>query len=296
MTVRFFHTSDWHLGQFFYNHSRHYEHEQFLTWLLEQIKNKQPHALLIAGDIFDVINPSSQAQKQLYQFLADAHQHAPHMQTLMIAGNHDSGYRIEQVEPLLEKYNAKTVGVIRWNEDKTLNLDRLILPIYDEQKQIVAWCIALPFLRSAEITGFNDQTTNSQNAIAYLHEQLIAEAKRRKTHDQAIILMSHAHMQGGETSDSERPIIIGNEEALSTTLFEDGIDYVALGHLHKPQKYSIHISAIVAHLFRFPLVKLTTNIKWLRLLSIQSKKMVDIFSLRLWKFRVAFNCIKFVVN
>lgn len=236
MTVRFLHTSDWHLGQFFYNHSRHYEHEQFLAWLLEQIQAKQPHALLIAGDIFDVINPSSQAQKQLYQFLADAHQFAPHMQTLMIAGNHDSGYRIEQVEPLLEKYNAKTVGVIRWNKDKSLNLDRLILPIYDEQKQIVAWCIALPFLRSAEITGFNEHTTNSQNAITYLHQQLIAEAKRRKSKDQALILMSHAHMQGGETSDSERPIIIGNEEALSTALFDDEIDYVALGHLHKPQK------------------------------------------------------------
>ncbi|NNP76374.1 exonuclease sbcCD subunit D [Acinetobacter sp. Ac_3412] len=236
MTVRFFHTSDWHLGQFFYNHSRHYEHEQFLTWLLQQIKAKQPHALLIAGDIFDVINPSSQAQKQLYQFLADAHELAPHMQTLMIAGNHDSGYRIEQVEPLLEKYNAKTVGVIRWNQDKTLDLERLILPIYDQQKQIVAWCIALPFLRSAEITGFNEHTTNSQNAIAYLHQQLIEEAKRRKTDDQALILMSHAHMQGGETSDSERPIIIGNEEALSTALFNDSFDYVALGHLHKPQK------------------------------------------------------------
>ncbi|WP_424895376.1 exonuclease SbcCD subunit D [Acinetobacter junii] len=236
MTVRFFHTSDWHLGQFFYNHSRHYEHEQFLTWLLEQIKQKQPHALLIAGDIFDVINPSSQAQKQLYQFLADAHERAPHMQTLMIAGNHDSGYRIEQVEPLLAKYNAKTVGVIRPNKENNLDLDRLILPIYDEQKQIVAWCIALPFVRSAEITGFNEHTTNSQNAIAYLHQQLIAEAKRRKTDDQALILMSHAHMQGGETSDSERPIIIGNEEALSTSLFDDSIDYVALGHLHKPQK------------------------------------------------------------
>ncbi len=236
MTVRFFHTSDWHLGQFFYNHSRHYEHEQFLAWLLVQIKMKQPHALLIAGDIFDVINPSSQAQKQLYQFLAEAHTLAPHMQTIMIAGNHDSGYRIEQVEPLLEKYNAKTVGVIRWKEDKTLDLDRLILPIYDEQKNIIAWCIALPFLRSAEITGLNDQTSNSQNAIAYLHQQLIAEAKQRKTDNQALILMSHAHMQGGETSDSERPIIIGNEEALSTSLFDDVIDYVALGHLHKPQK------------------------------------------------------------
>ncbi|MFC6051289.1 exonuclease sbcCD subunit D [Acinetobacter sp. Ac_877] len=236
MTVRFFHTSDWHLGQFFYNHSRQFEHEQFLSWLIQQIKEKQPHALLIAGDIFDVINPASAAQKQLYQFLADAHDVAPHMQTLMIAGNHDSGYRIEQVEPLLEKYNAKAVGVIAWNEDKSLNLDRLLQPIYDEHKKIVAWCLTLPFLRPAEITGFNDQTTNSQSAIAYLHQQLISAAKQRKSDDQALILMSHAHMQGGETSDSERPIIIGNEEALSTSLFDDVIDYVALGHLHKPQK------------------------------------------------------------
>lgn len=60
-------------GTIFYNHSRQYEHEQFLSWLIEQIKEKQPHALLISGDIFDVINPASSAQKQLYQFLADAH-------------------------------------------------------------------------------------------------------------------------------------------------------------------------------------------------------------------------------
>ena len=236
MAVHFFHTSDWHLGQFFYNHSRQYEHEQFLTWLLEQIKQKQPNALLIAGDIFDVINPASAAQKQLYQFLADAHALAPHMQTLMIAGNHDSGYRIEQVEPLLEKYNAKTVGVIRWKEDKTLDIEHLLQPIYDVDQNIIAWCLSLPFLRSAEITGFNEHTSNSQNAISYLHQQLISEAKKRKTNDQALILMSHAHMQGGETSDSERPIIIGNEEALSTALFDEVIDYVALGHLHKPQK------------------------------------------------------------
>ncbi|WP_374667730.1 exonuclease SbcCD subunit D C-terminal domain-containing protein [Acinetobacter sp.] len=236
MTVRFFHTSDWHLGQFFYNHSRQYEHEQFLAWLLTQIQEKQPHALLIAGDVFDVINPASSAQKQLYQFLADAHSLAPQMQTLMIAGNHDSGYRIEQVEPLLEKYNAKTVGVIHKNADGHIDLDRLLVPIYDEQNSITAWCLTLPFLRPAEITGLNEQTANSQNVIAYIHQQLIAEAKQRKQDGQALILMSHAHMQGGETSDSERPTIIGNEEALSTALFDDVIDYVALGHLHKPQK------------------------------------------------------------
>lgn len=236
MAVHFLHTSDWHLGQFFHNHDREFEHAQFLTWLLEQIKAKQPHALLIAGDIFDVINPASSAQRQLYQFLADAHELAPHMQTLMIAGNHDSGYRIEQVEPLLAKFNAKAVGIVGRSADNTLNLDRLLIPIYDQNKNIIAWCLTLPYLRSAEITGLNEHTSNSQNAISYLHQQLIAEAKARKQPHQALILMSHAHMQGGETSDSERPIIVGNEEALSTALFDEVIDYVALGHLHKPQK------------------------------------------------------------
>lgn len=237
MAVHFFHTSDWHLGQLFYNHSRFFEHEQFLKWLIEQIKTHQPHALLISGDIYDVINPSSKAQKQLYQFLADAHAVAEHMQILMIAGNHDSGYRIEQIEPLLEKYNTKAVGLIRWNADRSLNMDRLIIPIYNPTKEIVAWCIALPFLRNAEITGFNEHTTDSQSAIEYLHQTLITEAKKRKTADQALIIMSHAHMQGGQESDSER-CIIGNQEALSIDLFDQVIDYVALGHLHKPQKVS----------------------------------------------------------
>lgn len=236
MAVHFLHTSDWHLGQFFHNHDREFEHAQFLTWLLEQIKAKQPHALMIAGDIFDVINPASSAQRQLYQFLADAHDLAPHMQTLMIAGNHDSGYRIEQVEPLLAKFNAKAVGIVGRTAENTLNLDRLLIPIYDRDKNIIAWCLTLPYLRSAEITGLNEHTSNNQNAISYLHQQLIAEARARKQPHQALILMSHAHMQGGETSDSERPIIVGNEEALSTALFDDVIDYVALGHLHKPQK------------------------------------------------------------
>jgi exonuclease SbcD len=236
MAVHFLHTSDWHLGQFFHNHDREFEHRHFLSWLLEQIKQKQPNALLIAGDIFDVINPSSSAQKQLYQFLTSAHTLAPHMQTLMIAGNHDSGYRIEQVEPFLAKFNARAVGVISRKENNQLDLDRLMVPIYSPEQKIVAWCLALPYLRSAEITGLNEHTSSNQSAIAYLHRQLIAEAKVRKQPDQALILMSHAHMQGGETSDSERPIVVGHEEALSTALFEDGIDYVALGHLHKPQK------------------------------------------------------------
>lgn len=242
MSIHFFHTADWHLGQLFYHYTREYEHQCFLDWLLQQIQLHQPDALLIAGDIFDVINPSAQAQKQLYQFLADAHAIHPTMQTIMIAGNHDSGYRIEQVSPLLDKFNVKTIGMIEWlnstthnKKDKQLNKDKLILPIY-KNNQIIAWVVALPYLRSAEITGFNSETQDFDDALSYIHHDLIQTAKQKCTAEQSLIIMSHAHLQGGETSDSERPIVIGNEEALSVKLFGTEIDYVALGHLHKPQK------------------------------------------------------------
>lgn len=242
MTLRFIHTADWHLGQLFHQHSRHYEHQQFLSWLLQQIEEQQPHALLIAGDVYDVVNPSSQSQKQLYHFLAQAHQKAPHMQTLMIAGNHDSGYRVEQVSPLLGKYNAKAVGIVEWIIDEQgneqLNYEHLILPIYDESKQIIAWCIALPFLRAAEITGKNITAQDSREATEKVYELLIDEVNKRRTEHQAVILMSHTHLQGAdETKESERPIIVGNQEALSVDKLNiQLLDYVALGHLHKPQK------------------------------------------------------------
>ena len=198
----------------------------------------------------------------------------------MIAGNHDSGYRIEQVQPLLTKFNAKAVGIVGRTADNALDLDRLLVPIYDQQQEIIAWCLTLPYLRSAEITGINEHTHNSQNAISYLHQQLIAEAKARKQPHQALILMSHAHMQGGETSDSERPIIVGNEEALSTALFDEVIDYVALGHLHKPQKSVSRISAIVAPRFPYPLVRSTIRIRSLKSESILSKMLNSVFSLK----------------
>ncbi|MDO4223262.1 MAG: exonuclease SbcCD subunit D C-terminal domain-containing protein [Acinetobacter sp.] len=240
MKLRFLHTADWHLGQLFHQHERTYEHEQFLTWLLTQVEQEQPHALLIAGDVFDVANPSIAAQKQLYQFLAEANRIAPNMQIIMIAGNHDSASRIEQVNPLLEKYNAIAVGVLDWqrqnNQDDELNVKRLILPIYDGE-QIIAWCIALPYLRAAEITGHQQTSSDVKDATDKLYQLLLDEVQQRKQKHQAVIVMSHAHMQGGdETTDSERPILIGNLEGISNQIFKSGIDYVALGHLHKPQK------------------------------------------------------------
>ena len=88
--MRLIHTSDWHLGQTLHGQDRDYEHAQFLAWLLDQLIAQQPDALLIAGDIFDTVNPPLKAQERLYDFIVRSHEKLPQLDSVIIAGNHDS--------------------------------------------------------------------------------------------------------------------------------------------------------------------------------------------------------------
>ena len=100
--MRFLHTSDWHLGQTLHSFERFHEHQAFLDWLVDVIVAEQIDALLIAGDVYDNANPSATSQKQLYRFLRRAKSAAPHLNIVIIAGNHDSAGRLEAPAPLLE--------------------------------------------------------------------------------------------------------------------------------------------------------------------------------------------------
>ena len=91
--MKLIHTADWHLGQTFHGQERHAEHRAFLAWLLDTLVASQADALLVAGDIFDVVNPSLAAQELLYDFIVDAHERLPSLDIVLIAGNHDSGNR-----------------------------------------------------------------------------------------------------------------------------------------------------------------------------------------------------------
>ena len=72
--MRLFHTSDCHLGQNLHGQDRDFEHACFLTWLLARLAERKPDVLLIAGDIFDTVNPPVKAQERLYDFIVSAHQ------------------------------------------------------------------------------------------------------------------------------------------------------------------------------------------------------------------------------
>ncbi|MBK5374407.1 exonuclease SbcCD subunit D C-terminal domain-containing protein [Pseudomonas sp. TH08] len=234
--MRLFHTSDWHLGQNLHGQERDFEHACFLEWLLGQLKLAQPDVLLIAGDIFDTVNPPVKAQERLYDFIVSAHEQQPLLTIVMIAGNHDSGSRIELPAPLMRRLRTHALGRVLWLDDGQLDAERLLLPLPDKTGEIAAWCLALPFLRPAEVTGAH-LGDNYLRGIGQVHEWLIAAANAKRQPGQALIAISHAHMAGGSVSeDSERSLIIGNAEALPASLFGPSISYVALGHLHKPQK------------------------------------------------------------
>ncbi|WP_192035067.1 exonuclease SbcCD subunit D C-terminal domain-containing protein [Halomonas sp. YLGW01] len=253
--MKLIHTSDWHLGQTFHGQERHVEHRAFLTWLLQTLDVRQADALLVAGDLFDVVNPSLKAQELLYDFIVEAHRRLPTLDIVLIAGNHDSGNRVELPAPLMKRLNTHALGRVHWQDDGSLDAERLLVPLTDAAGETRAWCLALPFLRPAEVTGRTgpaaskeessasdgrDDTADRHDYVAGIgavHEQLIAAARDRRQPDQALIAMSHAHLRGAAVSEaSERPIVIGGEESLSASLFPDDIAYVALGHLHRPQQ------------------------------------------------------------
>jgi len=234
--MRVLHTSDWHLGQSLHGQDRDHEHSAFLAWLLARITALAPDALLIAGDIFDTVNPPLKAQERLYDFIVNAHEALPSLTIVMIAGNHDSGSRIELPAPLMRRLRTHALGRVLWLDDGQLDCDRLLIPLSDGSGATAAWCLALPFLRPAEVTG-PQLGEGYLNGIAEVHRRLIAAANARRQPGQPLIAISHAHMAGGAVSlDSERSLVIGTAEALPASLFDDSVGYVALGHLHKPQQ------------------------------------------------------------
>src|SRR3990172_9303676 len=101
VTLRLFHTADWHLGHTLHGVERTYEHERLMAWLLQTIERESVDAVLVAGDVFDAANRPTEAQALWYRFLVEAWRRVPHVQVVVIGGNHDSGARLDATDPFL---------------------------------------------------------------------------------------------------------------------------------------------------------------------------------------------------
>ncbi len=227
-------TSDWHLGNMFHGNDRMSEHQHFLSWLLAQIEEQQPDALLVAGDIFDNGNPSAASQSAYYTFLADANERCPQMLTILTAGNHDSASRLEAPRELLSRHRVEVRGTIqrRWNNGRWIcTYDDLIIPVEgtDGTEAVV---LAVPFLR-------NDISLNgnySAGVNKYLRE-LTAQA-RAEHPGKPLIMMAHMYAKGAMIAahDASEKIIIGGQEEVAMEDWEEHPDYLTCGHIHRRQK------------------------------------------------------------
>ena len=239
MALKIIHTADWHLGQSFFGYDRQPEHTAFLKWLAETVADRQIDVLLIAGDVFDVANPSASAQRQFYHFLKEINLANPGLQVVVVAGNHDSAARLEAPNPLLEELGIAVVGVVKRNEAGEIDFNSLLLPLRHRDGSVQAYCMAVPFLRQGDYPPTDQKDQNTYVAgVERMYRGLYEFAMEKAGTELPLVAMGHLHVLGAELSDDDRSerVIMGGLESVTSDSFPRELAYTALGHIHKAQK------------------------------------------------------------
>lgn len=224
--MRILHTADWHIGQRLYERQRLDEHEQFLSWLLQTIKDYSVDLLLVSGDIFDTSLPSAEATDLYYQFLYKLYK-STHTYTVIIAGNHDSARHLEAPKEFLKMGRIHVVG------HATDPAECVVQIPPDNPRVSIA---AVPYLSENELphVSFESDIEKSERYRERL-KSFYAECVSYMPANLPKILMGHLFVHNGQEMNSERNIQIGGASAIHASDFPDNVNYVALGHLHRPQ-------------------------------------------------------------
>jgi len=233
--MRILHTSDWHLGQRLVNLERTEEHQHFLNWLLHTIEQEQVEVLLMAGDVFDNGAPSNTALKLYYDFLrnicATCCRHI-----IITGGNHDSVSTLNAPRELLECFNIYVIGGATENP-----LDELI-ELRNAQGELEMVVCAVPFLRDRDVRlsvageSYEEREQRIKQGIAAHYEAFVPHLQPYKALGIPVVATGHLFAAGGTASESEKEIHVGNLGQIGADQFPKEFDYIALGHLHRPQQ------------------------------------------------------------
>ncbi len=234
--MRILHTSDWHLGQHFMGKTRQAEHRAWCAWLVQTVQEQQADALIIAGDIFDTGTPPSYAREQYNQFIVQMQ--ATGCQLVILAGNHDSVAMLNESKDLLAQLNTQVISSV------AENLDQQLLVLKQRDGEVGAIVCAIPFVRPRDVQrsqagqSAEDKQGDLQNAIAEHYAQLFSKAEAlRDELGVAVPIIGTGHLTtvGVSLTESVREIYVGSLTAFPTDGFP-AFDYLALGHIHRPQK------------------------------------------------------------
>ena len=218
--MRFLHTADWHLGRLFHARSLIEDQAHVLDQFVALVREVRPDAVLIAGDVYDRAVPPPEAVALLDDVLARIVVDAG-VPVVMIAGNHDSAQRLGFGARLLSARGLHVAG--------RTGPETSCVTLHDAHGEVRIY--ALPYAEPAAVRDALGVDLPTHEAA--LGAQLDAI---RATHPAGVraVAVAHAFVVGGAVSESERPLTVGGSGAVAAGLFH-GFDFVALGHLHRPQ-------------------------------------------------------------
>lgn len=221
--MRILHTSDWHLGRQFHGCALDEDHEAVLTQVEAAIAEYAPDVLIIAGDIFDRATPPQSALRRFGDFIQRVGA-TSRTAIVLIAGNHDSAAQIGMMGVLANPERSLVRGP----------LDPEERPLLLEDEFGVVAISALPF--SYEFAARACYANDAISCPADVLAEQIASARRHVPAGARWVVVAHAFVEGASTSEGERPLTraVGGIETVPSSAFE-GANYVALGHLHRPQ-------------------------------------------------------------
>lgn len=235
--MRFIHTADWHLGRILFGVHLTEDQAVVLDRLVDVLKDTKPQMLVVSGDIYDRAVPPPEAVRLLDDFLGRVVSGLG-IKVLMIAGNHDSPDRIGFASKILEAQGLFMRGTVS-GEPLTVTLDDEYGPVDFH---------ALPYAEPSvarEILG-DESAKDHESAMKTMVARCgIANADKRRR-----VLAAHAFVAGGDESESERPLAVGGSSVVSPKVF-DGFNYVALGHLHRPQTAGVDYFRYSGSLFPY---------------------------------------------
>lgn len=231
--MKILHTADWHIGKKLHKHDLSQDFDLFINWLCILIQKQEIELLLISGDVFDLANPSSDARKQYYKALLKLRN--LDCSIILTGGNHDSPAMLDAPGEILRELEMHVIGCLR--ED----LGECMIPVKGRSGEIELIVAALPYLRDADLRSATDGNTYEDRLEAIrmgIQNTFLgaAEICKSKYPNIPALAMGHLYAAGVETSESERDIQIGNQAAFQASQFGDFFNYIALGHIHKPQK------------------------------------------------------------
>lgn len=241
--MRILHTADWHLGKNIEGISRMDEQEKFLEDFVKIVEDNNIDLVLIAGDVYDSANPPARAEKMFYDTLKKLSQNGERL-TCVIAGNHDSPERLVAAGPLARDHGIIMCGTPKtiipdgdYGKNKVIKSGEGYVEIEIKNERAVILTVPFPSEKRLNEVIYDFMSNEEEKAESY-GERIFKLFSSLETHfreDTINLVVSHLFAMGSEESGSERSIQLGGSYIVDGHCFPKKAQYIALGHVHKPQ-------------------------------------------------------------